>query len=283
MRLAAIFLFLVGLLCLTQAQVPLTHAGKGAPGGAGCSKATTANAAYDGGQNTAAVTTLLCGLVTDGVPLDALWLLTINSVGNAEINSWNPGTNTITNVGGAPTFTSNAGIASNAGSGLNLNFTPSTAGGNCALHNCAIGYCTLSSRTTGQNWTAMGGVDAGSNYTYSQPLNGGNTIVYDIGDSNFPGAANTNANGSVIISRTTSTLITAYFNGTSVGTNTGADSGITAVALYLLGYNNNGTLAQVTGDTLGYAFIGKLTGAQVTSAYNRLHTYMNTVAPGSGC
>jgi hypothetical protein len=292
-KVVGVLLICVGLVCLaqqgrTQSQIPLMGVGHGpVAASSGCSQATTANARLDGGQNTTAITTLICGMVTDGTYslLDGLWLFAINSVGNAETNLATSSSYNITVTGGSSlSFTSNTGISNNAAAVGNTNFNPNTAGGNFTLNSASIGVCDVTSRTSGSSSATMMGAYDGTNYVYVQPLNGADNIIYDLNEANFPSASNTNANGSYIISRTTSTLITAYFNGSSVGTNTSSSGALVNANVYVTAYNNNGTAAQFLSDYLGYAFIGGgLTGTQASNLYSRLHTYMNTVSPGSGC
>ena len=84
-------LFVIGFIAVAHAQLMQTgvgHGPAGGGGGGGCAQATALIARMDGGQNTSAVTTAVCGMVTDGVfaLLDFLYVGEINSVGNSKLN-----------------------------------------------------------------------------------------------------------------------------------------------------------------------------------------------------
>jgi hypothetical protein len=67
----------------------------------------------DGSQNIAAVTTAVCGMVSDGTwaLLDTLWVPAINSAGNAVLN-W-PNTSFSLTPTNSPTFAANQGYTGN--------------------------------------------------------------------------------------------------------------------------------------------------------------------------
>jgi hypothetical protein len=257
------------------------------PQASGCSQATTAIARLDGSQNTAALTTMICGMVTDGTYslLDGLWIFAINSLANAETNLASSSSYNLTTVGGTmgPLFTSNVGLSNNSdGSVANTNFNPNTAGGNFSLNSASVGVCDVTSRSSSTLGIAIGGYD-GSSLVQIQPYRTGD-VWYDINDGGFPQAANSNAQASYIVSRTSGPLLTVYVNGSSAGTDTSSVVSLLNVNIYIAGANGNGSVGQVVSDVLGYAFVGGgLTSTQANNLYSRLHTYMNTVSPGSGC
>lgn len=255
----------------------------GAP--SGCSKATTANAAYDGSQNAAAVTTLLCGWVAAGIPTDALYLLTINSTANSLINAWIPGTFNLTAVT-AGTFTGNQGLAGGGGAYYDSHFNPTTAvSPNCTQNSCSFGICLLNSRTS----SILAVVQVGSaNLTQTNglyvisALDPGNWGA-DINQNAIPatlGAAS-NVQGSWIATRTGASLVTGYAQGASSGTNTTTSASPVNSDVFLMANDNSGTAANASSDTFGYFFIGGgLTGTQAAAAYSLLNTYMNSVYTG---
>lgn len=279
---------------LIPAHAQLTMSGVGGgfgtSVGGGCSQATTALARLDGAQNTSALTTMICGMVTDGTYalLDGLWITTINSTGNSLVNLATSSSYNLT-VGAAGTFTANAGVAGNGTTTYyNTNFTPSTATSpNFTQNSASVGVCLLNSNTgTGTNAVLGMASTPFANYTYLVPNNSTSTALYDINDASFPGAtqSSTNVQGSWIISRTGATAIALYENGISIGSTTSASAAVATVPMYLFAYNNAGGAAQFAAVTIGYAFIGgALTGTQVSNLYSRLHTYIQAVDPGGGC
>jgi hypothetical protein len=93
-RLAAVigvFFVLAAVAVRAAGWLPLVSA---SAGGGGCSQATTYNGMLDGSQNSSAITTLICGMVTDGVfaKLDVLYVFAVNSSANSLVNAVNPGT-----------------------------------------------------------------------------------------------------------------------------------------------------------------------------------------------
>jgi hypothetical protein len=261
-----------------------------APSGGGCSQATTANARLDGSQNIAAVTTLICGLVTDGnyAGLDALYLIAINSIGNAEVNLATSTSYNIT-VGVAGTFTANSGLAGNGTTTFySTNFTPSTATSPNFTQNAAsVGVCLLNSSTATGTAAVLGTVGTnGNDYVYLVPNSAASTAIFDMNDVTFPTATQSSSNlqGSWVISRTTSTLMTLYENGSSIGTSAATTNPVSNAPIYLFAYNNSGGAAQFSNATIGWMFIGgALTGTQVSQITSRLKTYSQTVNGANAC
>jgi hypothetical protein len=257
-----------------------------ASSGGGCSQATTLNAKLDGGQNTSAVTTAVCGMVTDGdwAKLDFLYVFAINSSGNALLN-W-VSTSFNGTVGGTGcTFTANAGYNnSNSSCFISTGYIPSSSGGNATLNSATVSACQETSNTITAEGFYLGAGDA-SNSTLLGPFYGGITPTFaDINDANFTSAGTpTNAQGSWILSRTSSSATTLYRNGTSFSTPGGTSGALVTVQLYVMARNNNGTADSFTpaGSIFGYAFggSGSINAANIRA---RLNTYMTAVG-ASGC
>jgi hypothetical protein len=240
----------------------------------------------DGGQNTAAIDTLICGMVTDGTYglLDGLYVFVTNSATNFTLNWAQNAYNLTWTSLGTCTFAANSGLTGDAASCYaNTGFNPSSAGGHWALSSVTMGSCDVNSRTTSQSWVNLGANSAGSLYTYHDPLDAG-AFYYDIGSAFFPnyGAAG-NVQGSWITTRNSSGTTALYLNGTSVLTPSDAEAGLTVFPIFIMGVNSNGSFGSITGDKLAYAFFGSgMSAVQVGNMRTRLQTYIAAVG-GSGC
>lgn len=276
-------LLLLGIT-LVFGQVPMTGAGLPAPtvaaGGGACSQYTTLAAALDGGENTSAVQTLVCGMVTDGTYslLDGLYVFATNSQANAQVNWAKPGTNNLT-AHGSLTFSANSGYTSDGSTGyLDTGFIPSSAGGNVTLNSANFGACDFTGSVFGASGAQDGAVYFAVEYANTT------TVYLDLNDGNFATIGSTNETGSRVDVRTSSSSITSYKNGSSIGSAANNSGTLETKSLYLLGFNNNGTAASFSSDQFGYFFFGgTLSGTQVTNIYNRLHTYLGAVSAPAGC
>lgn len=264
--------------CFSQTNNLLLLGVGGNVSGGGCAQATTLIARMDGSQNTAAVTTLVCGMVTDGTwsGFDALYILAINSTTNAKLN-WVSSSYSLT-VNGTCTFTANAGYAGDASTCyLNPAFVL-TNGVNYTLNSGSLGFCDIS----GSSLPVAMGVASGGNYSsiyYSAGAYG-----YVLNDYNFPIYTSVIVHDLIIESRTSSTLNTLYFNGSSVATSALASDAVpTTYSPYFMAQNDAGTADNFSGDSFAYFFIGKgFSSTNVSNIRSRLATYMTTVN-GSGC
>lgn len=275
--------------CVTAAALAgsMTLLGVGKPaggGGGGCSEATTLLARMDGSQNTSAVTTLACGLVTDGIwsKLDTFYMLAINSTANANLN-W-VSTSFSLSCSNSPTFTANQGYTGNAfNTFCDTGYNASTAGGNYTLNSSSFGFCSLTSRTTNQPYAQMGAV-AGGNVSLIEPYAFSALIYYEINDAGFvTPAAGANANGLYSVVRTASNATVVYRNGSSLTTGSQTSSAIPNANFYILAYNNAGTGADYTADQISMAYTsGSLNATEAGNLRTRVQTYMATVN-GSGC
>jgi hypothetical protein len=167
---AALWLLLVGLLWLTAAafestragQMTLLGAGKPPAAAGGCSEATTylARVSVDAGH-TSAYTTLICGLVTDGVwtLLDMLYIYNTQNETTARINL--PNATWATTTVGTLTFSADHGYPESDGSNhLSLGFN--AAAGTQYTQNSASFGCW--SRTSGAYGAGGGTMVGGSGH-----------------------------------------------------------------------------------------------------------------------
>jgi hypothetical protein len=264
----------------------LTGAGGSPPGGA-CAQATVFLARTSGlnGTETTAYTNLICGMVTDGTYslLDTLYIFATNTTTTATLNvaqnAFNLTWTSLVNC----TFAAYSGITGDGSTCFaSTGYIPSSAGGNYALNSASLGVCVLNSRTTGQSYTAIG-VGA-TVFAYIQPHNPSGNYESELNSSTFPASAQANVQGAWATTRTGTTLITYYLNGTSFATpadNVGG--GMPTAALYVFAINNNPAAGNFSADKLAYAFSGAgLTAGQVSNVRTRLQTFISAVG-GSGC
>ena len=277
---------LIASLAVVQAGwLPLVAAPAG-----GCSQATALIARMDGAQNTAAITTLICGLVSDDsndyALLDGLYVFATNSTGNATLNwAQNNYNLTWTNLGNC-TFSANSGIK---GNGTNCyadtGFTPSTASTpHYAQNSASLGGCVNASRA-GYDNSMFGGASniSGTVDTQIQPWVG-SLYGWSIQSSGYPTFTNplANAQGVLIASRTGSTTSVLYQNGSSVATSADASGALIDRSFFILA-SNTGSASYISLDKMAYVFFGAgLSSTQASNIRTRLQTYMTTVA-GSGC
>jgi hypothetical protein len=254
---------------------------------AGCSQATTANAAMDGSQNKAAVTSLICNLVSEGVlaKLDVMYLFAINSSGNALINVVNPGTYNGTNSSG--TFSANAGYAGAdaLGSHIDTGFNPTTATSPHFAQNFAhLSVLSNTNTTSSSNGGVVAGLqNSGSTAVllmYPKYSDGNFYIRPNEGSSNSAGVANSNSTGHYVANRSSSSQENGYKNA--------ADQGFVSVTsaapqngnIYFLAANKLGTGGfsgsnlQLMIGTIG----GSLTSTDVSNLCHQENLYLTTVA-----
>ncbi len=301
MRRVAIGLaFWFSLLSVVSAQTPLLTLGVGAPvvaSGSGCTAATNFIARTSGlsGTENTAVTNLICGLVTDGIitgnlsgargcgtVLDGFYVFAINTTTTANLN-W-CGTSYGLTTTATMTFTADRGYTGDGTAGhfdTNFNATMATSP-NYVLNSGSLGSCQLNSRTTSSAMVSVGNANAGS-FAYIEPLVT-STVSYELNGFTFPSVAASNAQGSFIVSRTSSSLVTLYKNGSSIGSSS-SDNSVNGINnnIMIAALNNNGSVIDFSTDQLAYAFIGAgLSSTQANNIYSRLHTYLVAVG-ASAC
>jgi hypothetical protein len=261
-----------------SAQVPMTGAGLAAPAvsGGGCSQATAFIARETAHTNDTLYTTYICGLVTDGVwaKLDLLYIFAGLNSTDALLNMVASTTTTLSAT--APTFTAGTGFAGNGASAVIT----------------ATGYSFTTGTNFTQNagsifaWSTEAGVDNGyitgnagavdSSVTI-QSFNFGSASAATINSSSALAGTTATGLGMFLVSRTTSTELDIYHNGSNSGTtNTNTSSAVTATnATYLasgsLGFFGGGIAAGGAG--------GGLTSTDASNLYNRTHTLLHAINP----
>ncbi|MDR3488627.1 MAG: hypothetical protein P4M05_27445 [Bradyrhizobium sp.] len=175
--------------------------------------------------------------------------------------------------GGSPTFTAKLGYTGNYLSALiNTGYNYSTNGVNFKQNSASLlGWSTQGTTT---DWCMIGESDA----SYNDYLYAYNPTPYEGGALNGIAGGITQSIGTGLsaIEVTGSTTVTAYRNGTSIGTftgTTGAPSNATAVGLSCnssIFFGSNAAMIAVA------ATLGATAQANV---YSRIHTFLHTVNP----
>jgi hypothetical protein len=245
-----------------------------APSGGGCSQATTYLTAV-GSQPTNytnAMTTLICGGVTDGwwAKLDAFYFLKAHTSATALVNAKQPGTYNASAVAGTsgPTFTVDVGYTgiSTTTDYITSNFNASTAGSANFTLNAASWGASASAASA-----ALCGLVGNGSYLDSY-FSGKSYLAMN-------GAANINVSAPGTLTGTwigvqASAAVTLYQAGSSIVT--GSDS-VTSLA------NANITfLSDSDGSSCGWTittgfFGGGLTSTDVTNITSRIATYQSSV------
>lgn len=257
----------------------------------GCSQATTYLARTSGGNeggNGGNVTTLICGLVTDGVitgnlsttgcgsTLDALYVFAQQNSTDALLNIC--GTNYTATLAGSPTFTTLTGFSGftttayvhtnfNASTATTPNYTQNSA--NYGLWSKAVVSETNAIMGTGVS-AAVGTSNMYNDYTGSPTLFYGriNSIAGSATSVSQPGSK-----GLFVAERASSASTTLYWDGASAGTVTDA-SGAPQNAPFNVGFVGG---AAASGQTICEAHLGAALSTLNLALYTRLRTYMTAV------
>jgi hypothetical protein len=258
----------------------------------GCSQATTVLARLDGTENTSALTTLICGMVTDGTysMLDTLYVFATSNTSNAVKNLATSSSFNLT-ANGTISFTANAGYTGDGSTGyFTTGYTPSTSATNYTLNSAFYGFCDLSSRVTTHGGGMMGVEDLSTNSNYYILYNTGGNL-WTLNDATFPSAANATSLGAWYVTRVASTGTVAWLNGSSWSTagSAATSTALPNIAMYVLAYNFQNTQIRTGApDQIAYVFWGGgiTSGNVATTVSNlrtRLQTYLTAVGAPTGC
>ncbi len=299
-KILAVFLFCAGLFCLAQAQVPLTGAGKGAPGGGGFSPSCSQSSNYIAATSLdtthkTAIDTLICGRVTSGVfaKLDVWNMLATTNAADARKNMVTPGTHDTTLIS-TPTFTVDrgyTGVDASTTIALDTNFNPSTAGGQYALNAAHISiWSNTNNFLAPSNEVDLGLNDNGTPIVsdISAGLNAaaaGNNVVGV--NANAFGSTNTQTDtlGHYLVTRPNGTADVGYKNAVSMGImGKGSAASLVNANFYVLALDvlgtgvSSGSARQIMTFSIG----GNLSGADVTDLCHATNVYLTAIAGVAG-
>ncbi len=264
-------------------SLPLLGAGTGAGSGSGTSSEVSAFLARTSGHDgthVSAYTALINGLVSDSVwsKLDFLHIYATQDTTTAQLNlvsSSYPAT-----LNGSPTFTADRGYTgTNASSTvyINTSFNPTTASSPKFVLNSAHISMWQVNNVQSQS---IGVVDGASASTAINPRFTDNKGYFYINNSDSNRAvlaSSTDSTGHWISSRTSSSVLTAYRNGSSVASSGLASGAIANRNIYTLAVDAGGTANGTSGQCAMASLGSSLNGTDATNLYNRLRTYMTAV------
>jgi hypothetical protein len=241
----------------------------------GCPEATAyleRTTGGDEGGNSAKISALICGLVTDGTwaKLDALYVMAQQNQADARLNL----VGTSYSLTGTATFTPYQGFSAFPVSGLNTGFNASTSPSPKFTQNSASFGAWLYTASPAGQYVQIGTDTVPGGSVLFAGYNG--VITYcDVNlvppDTSVSSTANI---GDFVCDRSSSTQVNVYWNGVSIGAPTGAsgpfDGYNFSVGSALGHYNFPGTLST--------AHIGaSLSAANALTLHNRLTAYMTSV------
>ena len=258
----------------------MTLTGAGVISNGGCSQATTFLARTSGLDSThqGYYTTLICGLVTDGIwnKLDVLYVFATSSSSNALLNLIS--TSYTATANGSPTFTAYAGFTGSNGSttvNLDTGFTPSTAGGNYTQNSAS--YSVWSAANTSSALSPMGVQSGSTSDLFPRYSSDGNTYMR-INDSGASGGvATATANGQYIAVRSGASTQAGYKNGSSVGITSVASAALASTSFPILGEKISGVVSGAAYQIAMASIGGAFTSTDATNFYNLERAYLTSV------
>lgn len=228
---------------------------------------------------------LINGLVADGVwpTLDVLQVYAAQDSTTALLNLVS------VNFTGSlsatpPTFTADQGFTGNGSNAyVDTGYVPSTSAINYLLNSAQMSFWNLTNRAGNAGFAETGAFD-GANTSDQNPSDGSNSFLARLNTSaggSFSTAVAA-SNGFFLSNRTGSAVNTTqnFYNGASAGAAAGAAStAIPTGNYFVLARNDSGSPVGASTDQFAAFSCGaSLTTTQITAFYNRLHTYMQTIA-----
>ena len=271
-------------LCLFVGQAhagstTLLGAGKPAAGGftPSCTESSNFIARTSGLDNTHKTNydTLICGLVTDGIftKLDVLYVFATDTTTNALLNLKSSSFNgTVT---GSLTFNANVGYTGTGATNyIDTGFNPTAASGNFTQNSGTIGAYIRTSRAVDQGYISIG--TQANNFTFILPFGQfADLFQYAVNSVTPNTAANTNAQGQWIVSRTGATAIAAQKNGAAFDSGTNVSGAIDNANILVFASDLGGSAGGFSLDQQSAVLIGGgLTGTEMANLAGRLNTYM---------
>lgn len=253
----------------------------GASAPIGCTQATAFLARKSGTTNNAALTTYICGLVTDGVwaKLDALYVFAQDTSANSLLNLVSATFNA-TNFG--TTFTAGgSGVGGFAGDGattfVSSNFIMNS-GGTLYAQDSASLFVWSNSATTANVALAGCGGGCGGGHTFIYTDSSG-TAFFDVqGNTGYTATASvSDALGFYAANRSSASNVQGFKNGSSIIAVTSDTSSALTVAQIIFGLGDNGGAFSNQQFMIG-GFGSSLSSTDNTNLYVRTHTLLQTIA-----
>lgn len=260
----------------SQANMLMAPTTAGAPP-SGCAQATTF-LARTSGENTSALTTLICGMVTAGIidgdmsatgcgtTIDRWFIGQVANSTDALLNLCSDATPQATDGGAA--FVANSGWHSNGGH-VSSQFAPSTDGVNFTQNDASVGLWSLSDSSTS-------GADVSNDNIYIAARYGDNNAYCSINDAGGGGSGIPVADGLgyYVCERTGASASQLYKSATLIWSPNITSTALSASSV-LYAENTDKTIAMVM-------FAKHLTSGQITTINSLYGTYCAAVR-GSSC
>lgn len=225
------------------------------------------------GDREDALVTLVGSLKTDGIwaKLDRFWIWSAENTFSALIDIKARVSASPVN---SPTFTVDRGYAgNNSNSYINTNFDPSSNGVNYTRNSASGGYWEVNNTGAGSSDTQIGATAAGA-YAVNIAANPGGNIVSRINQAAGVTVSNPGL-GFIMANRSGSSASELYFNGASIGTNTGASAALIAQQIYVGARNNAGTADTFAPDQVAAVLFGaSLDATEHANLNTRMTTFM---------
>lgn len=247
------------------------QSGAGSGGGTtGCSQATAYLARATGETAHASdLTTLICGLVTDGVwsKLDALYVLAQQTQADARLNL----VSSSYSLSAGATFTAYRGLSAFGSAGLNTGFNASLAPSPKFTLNSASMSAWAYDAPDGNAQIGTSSL-TGASYIFA---NLAGVFYFGVNIPSTPGFVSSPANAGFYSGDRSSVAMTNfYYNGSNIQVDTTPSAVPDGVPIYIGGRSSDyGTTKTISAAHIG----GSLGGAGNLALYNRLRMYMTSV------
>lgn len=238
------------------------------------------------GGRKALVNALIAGLKADGVwpLLDRLYILAAENTQSALIDLKAVDPAAVTSGAAAIIFTPDRGYECTAGDDfIDTTFNPTVGTNQFTLNSASL---FVYDRTSGSGSGAMQmGARVVSPGVYLSEISlcdSGTTCLMRVNDASG-GAANANVQGFWVVSRTDSTTLVHYKNGSVFNASPSAatSAGVPNCSFYICNCNNDGSPLGGADDQIAAAGMGGgLTAGQVAALTTRIETYMDAVGAG---
>ncbi len=282
------WLILVGLTLCASAQVPMTGAGKGAPGGGACVNSTetcawSAQVVTNGGSTPTTTqlnlvdTFVACVKASSNIgPALNTVLTRFYPLANAD-NSTVQSRTSIVNPGSAATSSGSFSSTTNGYTGdgstafLDTGFA---SGSGFTATSASYGVYIKNARTTGTTIIDMGSYD-GTNISQLLPVSAaGNALGFINSLASANTVTNTSSAGFFIETRnSTTTTLYQYQSASPTSQSTAVTGSTSSFSFYIMARNNSGTADSFAADQLLAAFLGA--GVSSSSAANDLASCTN--------
>jgi hypothetical protein len=246
------------------------------------------------GTHTAAYSTLIDGLVADGLwsLLDVLYMFATQDSVTALLNL-KSGSHSASLVN-APSFAFDQGFTGGVTpvtfdqNYLRSNFIPSSDGVAYTQDSASFGlYLRNTTSTSGGGANSIIGSFKSTGFGDDQSVYyfdlGGSTGLVRINSNNGIDVPFVNEQGFFALTRTSGTASAAYKNGSSIATGSATSTGVTNAEIFILNLNGGSGSSAVSslGNQCAAAFLGGgLNSAQAANLSSRVNTYMTSVGAG---